>query len=41
MLHGFHADNGSEYVNKTVAELLNKLLMNILALRAKAQTGLA
>jgi hypothetical protein len=24
-LHGFHADNGSEYVNHRVAELLNKL----------------
>ena len=23
---GFHSDNGSEYINKTVAELLNKLL---------------
>jgi len=24
---GFHADNGSEYVNRTVAQLLNKLLV--------------
>lgn len=25
---GFHADNGSEYVNRTVAKLLNKLLID-------------
>jgi transposase InsO family protein len=25
---GFHADNGSEYVNRTVAKLLNKLLVD-------------
>lgn len=25
VLHGFHADNGSEYVNHKVAEMLNKL----------------
>ena len=25
MIKGFHSDNGSEYVNKQVAELLNKL----------------
>lgn len=27
VLQGFHSDNGSEYVNKVVAELLNKLLI--------------
>ena len=27
VIAGFHSDNGSEYVNKTVAELLNKLLI--------------
>lgn len=26
-IHGFHTDNGSEYVNHTVAKLLNKLLI--------------
>ena len=26
VIKGFHADNGSEYINKTVAKLLNKLL---------------
>jgi transposase InsO family protein len=26
-VHGFHSDNGSEYINNTVAELLNKLLI--------------
>jgi hypothetical protein len=26
-LHGFHADNGSEYLNHTVAELLNALMI--------------
>ena len=24
-LHGFHADNGSEYVNHRVAQMLDKL----------------
>ena len=27
VIEGFHSDNGSEYVNKTVATLLNKLLI--------------
>jgi hypothetical protein len=27
VIRGFHSDNGSEYVNKTVAQLLNKLLI--------------
>ncbi len=26
-IHGFHSDNGSEYINKRVAKLLNKLLI--------------
>jgi len=25
-IQGFHTDNGSEFINRTVAELLNKLL---------------
>ena len=28
-LHGFHADNGSEYINQRVAALLNKLLIEL------------
>ena len=27
VIHGFHVDNGSEYINRHVAELLNKLLI--------------
>jgi hypothetical protein len=27
IIHGFHSDNGSEYINRNVAELLNKLLI--------------
>jgi transposase InsO family protein len=27
VIHGFHSDNGSEYINKMVAQLLNKLLI--------------
>ena len=27
VIHGFHSDNGSEYVNRRVARLLNKLLI--------------
>ena len=27
VIHGFHSDNGSEYINKRVAKLLNKLLI--------------
>lgn len=27
VIRGFHSDNGSEYINKTVAQLLNKLLI--------------
>ncbi len=27
VLHGFHSDNGSEFINQTVAKLLNKLMI--------------
>ncbi len=27
VMHGFHSDNGSEFINQTVAQLLNKLLI--------------
>jgi transposase InsO family protein len=27
-IHGFHSDNGSEFINRTVAALLNKLLID-------------
>ena len=27
VIHGFHSDNGSEYINQRVAKLLNKLLI--------------
>ena len=27
VVHGFHSDNGSEYINQTVAKLLNKLMI--------------
>lgn len=32
---GFHSDNGTEYVNKVVAELLNKLLIEFTKSRAR------
>ena len=32
---GFHSDNGSEYINKTVAKLLNKLLVEFTKSRAR------
>ena len=32
---GFHSDNGSEYINKTVAKLLNKLLIIFTKSRAR------
>ena len=32
---GFHSDNGSEYVNKVVVELLNKLLIEFTRSRAR------
>ncbi len=31
----FHADNGSEYINKTVAQMLNKLLIKLTKSRAR------
>lgn len=31
----FHADNGSEYINRTVAQLLNKLLIKLTKSRAR------
>jgi transposase InsO family protein len=35
VIRGFHSDNGSEYVNKTVAGLLNKLLIEFTKSRAR------
>ncbi|MGH8711832.1 MAG: integrase catalytic domain-containing protein [Burkholderiales bacterium] len=35
VIRGFHSDNGSEYVNKTVASLLNKLLIEFTKSRAR------
>ena len=35
VIHGFHSDNGSEYVNKQVAKLLNKLLIEFTKSRAR------
>ncbi|MCU7901461.1 MAG: integrase, partial [Candidatus Thiodiazotropha sp. (ex Lucinoma aequizonata)] len=32
---GFHADNGSEYINRTVAKLLNKLTIEFTKLRPR------
>lgn len=29
VIHGFHSDNGSEYINRNVAALLNKLLIEL------------
>ena len=34
-IHGFHSDNGSEYVNKKVVKLLNKLLIEFTKSRAR------
>jgi len=34
-IHRFHSDNGSEYVNKKVVELLNKLLIEFTKSRAR------
>ena len=34
-IHGFHSDNGSEYVNKVVVKLLNKLLIEFTKSRAR------
>jgi len=35
IIRGFHSDNGSEFVNKTVAALLNKLLIQFTKSRAR------
>jgi transposase InsO family protein len=35
LIQGFHADNGSEYINKRVAELLNKLLIEFTKSRSR------
>jgi len=35
LLRGFHSDNGSEFVNQTVAKLLNKLLIGFTKSRAR------
>ena len=35
VIRGFHSDNGSEFVNKTVASLLNKLLIRFTKSRAR------
>jgi len=29
VVHGFHSDNGSEFINQTVAKLLNKLMIQL------------
>jgi hypothetical protein len=43
VLHGFHADNGSEYVNHKVAEMLNKLKLEFTRSRPRTSNdnGLA
>jgi len=35
VIHGFHSDNGSEFINKTVAKLLNKLLIRFTKCRPR------
>ena len=35
IIRGFHSDNGSEFINKTVAELLNKLLIRFTRCRPR------
>jgi transposase InsO family protein len=35
VIRGFHSDNGAEFINKTVAELLNKLLIRFTKCRAR------
>lgn len=35
VIKGFHADNGSEYINRAVAELLNKLFIELTKSRAR------
>ncbi len=38
-LRGFHADNGSEYINKRVARLLHKLLIEFTKSRSRRLSG--
>jgi transposase InsO family protein len=38
-IRGFHSDNGSEYINRTVAQLLNKLLVEFTKSRANPGCG--
>ena len=38
IIKGFHADNGSEYINKRVAKLLNKLLIEFTKSRSSRPT---
>ena len=35
VIKGFHADNGSEYINRSVVEMLNKLLIELTKSRAR------
>ena len=35
LIRGFHSDNGAEFINKTVARLLNKLLIRFPKCRAR------
>ena len=35
VIKGFHADNGSEYINRAVAKMLNKLLIELTKSRAR------
>jgi len=35
VMRGFHSDNGSEFINKTVAKLLNKLLIRLTKCRPR------
>ncbi|MCP3668265.1 MAG: transposase family protein [Gammaproteobacteria bacterium] len=35
VVRGFHADNGSEYINRTVAKMLNKMLIELTKSRAR------
>ena len=35
VIHGFHSDNGSEYINRYVVRLLNKLLIELTKSRAR------
>ena len=38
VIKGFHSDNGSEYINKQVAKLLEKLLIEFTKSRARPYT---